>query len=126
MLPQHRVKGHQLVNVDRLQLQLGRGPFFRLGGYVPKLILQRVEHHQRRAALLRIVLNQPVDFPLQFFGDFKTHRSHSPITKSSDPKIATTSLIMCPGRVCDRILRFANEGARIFNRYGTPPPLLKM
>ncbi len=54
------------------------------------------------------------------------HRSHSPITKSSDPKIATVSLIMCPGSTFGRMLRFTNDGARIFIRYGVPPPRLLM
>src|SRR5438094_10564809 len=52
--------------------------------------------------------------------------SHSPITKSRLPNTAGTSLTMQPGRSSGRILRFTNDGARIFNRYGTPPPLLLM
>ena len=55
-----------------------------------------------------------------------SHRSHSPITKSNDPKIAVISLTMCPGNRCDKMLRFTNDGARIFIRYGVPPPLLLM
>src|SRR5437773_2272593 len=54
------------------------------------------------------------------------HRSHSPITKSKLPKIATTSLIMQPGSNSDRILRLTNDGARILSRCGTPPPRLLM
>src|SRR3954451_2065773 len=52
--------------------------------------------------------------------------SHSPITKSRLPSTAGTSLIRQPGSSSGRILRFTNEGARIFSRYGTPPPLLLM
>src|SRR6266542_5636855 len=54
------------------------------------------------------------------------HLSHSPITKSRLPSTAGTSLTMQPGSSSGRILRFTNDGARIFNRYGTPPPLLLM
>src|SRR5439155_226064 len=54
------------------------------------------------------------------------HRSHSPITKSKLPKIATTSLIMQPGSNSGRMLRLTNDGARILSRCGTPPPRLLM
>jgi hypothetical protein len=54
------------------------------------------------------------------------YRSHSPITKSSEPRIATTSLIMWPGRIFERIERLQKEGLRIFSRCGVPPPLLLM
>ena len=37
-------------------------------------------------------------------------RSHSPITKSSEPRMATTSLIMWPGRIFGRMLRFTKRG----------------
>ena len=36
------------------------------------------------------------------------------------------SLIMWPGSRCDRMLRFTNDGERIFSRYGVPPPRLMM
>ncbi len=52
------------------------------------------------------------------------HLSHSPITKSRLPSTAGTSLTRQPGKSSGRILRFTKDGARIFNRYGTPPPLL--
>src|SRR5207247_5726591 len=54
------------------------------------------------------------------------HLSHSPITKSRLPSTAGTSLTRQPGRSSCRILRFTKDGARIFSRYGTPPPLLLM
>src|ERR1051325_3659541 len=57
---------------------------------------------------------------------FSLHLSHSPMTKSRLPSTAGTSLTMQPGRSSGRMLRFTNDGARIFNRYGTPPPLLLM
>src|SRR6476469_5356367 len=57
---------------------------------------------------------------------FSHHLSHSPMTKSRLPSTAGTSLTMQPGSNSGRILRFANDGARIFSRYGTPPPLLLM
>src|SRR5438093_5343660 len=58
------------------------------------------------------------------FGAFQ--RSHSPITKSSEPKMLATSLIMLLGRSQGRMLRFTNDGARILRRCGVPPPLLWM
>lgn len=60
---------------------------------------------------------------LHYFGA-PTYRSHSPITKSSEPRMLTTSLSMWPGRIFGRMLRLMNEGLRIFRRYGVPPPLL--
>src|SRR5207247_7759289 len=54
------------------------------------------------------------------------HLSHSPMTKSRLPSTAGTSLTMQPGKSSGRILRLTNDGARIFSRYGTPPPLLLM
>ena len=54
------------------------------------------------------------------------YRSHSPITKSREPRMATTSLIMWPGRIFGRMERFTKDGARIFSRCGVPPPLLAM
>ena len=54
------------------------------------------------------------------------HLSHSPITKSRLPRTAGTSLTRQPGKSSGRMLRFTKDGARIFNRYGTPPPLLLM
>jgi hypothetical protein len=43
-------------------------------------------------------------------------RSHSPITKSREPRIVTTSLIMWPGRIFERILRLTKLGDRILRR----------
>jgi len=54
------------------------------------------------------------------------HLSHSPITKSRLPSTAGTSLTMQPGRSSGRMLRLTNDGARIFSRCATPPPLLLM
>src|SRR6516225_10726038 len=42
--------------------------------------------------------------------------SDSPMTKSRLPSIATTSLIMWPGRILGRMLRLTKDGARIFSR----------
>ena len=44
------------------------------------------------------------------------YRSHSPITKSSEPRMLTTSLIMWPGRIFGRMLRLMKLGLRIFRR----------
>lgn len=54
---------------------------------------------------------------------FVLHRSHSPITKSSEPRMAGISDTMWPGRSLEVMERLQNEGLRIFRRYGTPPPL---
>ena len=48
------------------------------------------------------------------------------MTKSSEPKIDTVSLIMWPGIKKGRMLRLQNDGLRIFRRLGVPPPLLLM
>src|SRR5690606_24308303 len=58
------------------------------------------------------------------FRGFENHRSHSPMTKSSEPRIATTSEIRMPVQIFGTIERLQNEGERIFKRHGTPPPLL--
>src|SRR5689334_23062255 len=106
------------------------------------MLLQRVQEHERSASLHRIMRDDLVDFylqsrwnqkhlagrrlPLERMGNRCAHRSHSPMTKSRDPTIATVSLIMWPGSRCDRMLRFTNDGARIFRRCGVPPPRLLM
>ena len=51
------------------------------------------------------------------------HRSHSPITKSSEPRIAGMSETMWPGKSFDVSERLQKEGLRIFRRCGTPPPV---
>src|SRR6185369_11714194 len=139
-LVEHRVEGHQLVNIDRLQLQLSSNPFNSLTRDVSELFLHRVQQHERCAPFLGVMRDDFVDFGLQrlwydeirlfeqrirdVFGIGDAHRSHSPMTKSKEPRMATTSLTMCPGRMCGRMLRFTNDGARILRRYGVPPPLL--
>lgn len=74
------------------------------------------------AVALRLVS----DLDIRFFGFRPFYRSHSPITKSNEPRIAVVSLIRCPGNRCDRMLRLQNDGERIFIRYGVPPPRLWM
>src|SRR6266571_2389405 len=59
-----------------------------------------------------------------FHSSLSPYLSHSPMTKSRLPNTAGTSLTMQPGRSSGRMLRLTNDGARIFSRYGTPPPLL--
>jgi hypothetical protein len=46
------------------------------------------------------------------------------MTKSSEPRIATTSEMRMPTQIFGRMERLQNEGERIFRRHGTPPPLL--
>ena len=45
-----------------------------------------------------------------------SYRSHSPITKSSEPRIATTSEIRQPTQIFGRIDRLQKEGDRILRR----------
>src|SRR5437867_1103589 len=102
-----------------------------------------MQHHERGAPFLRVMRNQFVDFAFERrrhaelglaqerIRDWlpwvhRIHRSHSPMTKSKEPRIATTSLIMWPGKSQGKMLRFTKDGARIFNRWGVPPPLLLM
>src|ERR1035437_3408693 len=139
----HWVEGHQLVNVDRLESQLGGDPFHRLERDVAETFLYRMQQHQGCAPLIRIMRDQFVDLRLKRGGHREirlvqqrignrlswvnlVHRSHSPMTKSKEPRTATMSLSMCPGNSQDRMLKFTNEGARIFSRCGVPPPLLLM
>src|SRR6266850_5354717 len=141
LVMKHRIESHQFVNVDRLKSQFSRRPVHRLPRDVSKALLDSVQQHQRRASLLRIMCdhfvylcfegrgNREVRLAHQLVGDrlggmTLVHRSHSPITKSNDPRIATTSLTMWPGRILGKMLRFTNDGARIFNRWGVPPPRL--
>ena len=48
------------------------------------------------------------------------------MTKSSDPKIATVSLTRQPGKILEMMLKFTNDGERLYIRYGVPPPRLLM
>src|SRR2546428_795814 len=68
-------------------------------------------------------------FPSSFeirHSSLPAHLSHSPITKSRLPSTAGTSLTMQPGSSSGRILRFTNDGARIFSRGGGVPYRLKI
>src|ERR1043165_95922 len=118
LLAEHRVESHQFINIDRLQTQPGRSPFDGLSGQIPEMLLQRVQKHQRGAPLLRIMRQEFTKLRLYFGWNVQTHRSASPITKSNDPKIATTSLIMWPRNKYGSMLRFTNDGARILRRLG--------
>src|ERR1035438_1143613 len=102
-----------------------------------------MQQHQRGAPFLGVVGDQFIDLSyhirrhreIRLFaqrvrnwlqGVDLAHRSHSPMTKSNEPRIATTSLSMCFGNNQERMLKFTNEGERIFSRCGVPPPLLLM
>src|SRR5262245_11157215 len=142
LLPEHRVKRDEFVNVDRLQAELLGSPLHGFHRNPAEALLDRVQHHERRASLLRIMRDQLINHRFQRWGhckaglslrqtwdwlsDRRVHRSHSPITKSSEPRIAVTSLTIWPGSRCDRMLRLQNDGARILSRCGVPPPLLLM
>ena len=54
------------------------------------------------------------------------YRSHSPMTKSNEPRMTTMSDMRWPGRILGRMLRLQKEGLLIFRRWGTPPPVLLM
>src|SRR5262249_53567144 len=125
-LPEHRVERHQFQHVDGLDAQLGRRPLDGVQGKESAVRLQRVQYHERRAAFHRVMGEQFVNFGFKLEWDGKLHRSHSPITKSNEPRIAVTSLTMWPGNRCDRMLRLTKLGERIFRRYGVPPPRLLM
>src|SRR5436305_6921959 len=112
------------------------------------MFLHGMKQHQRGAALLGIMSNQLIELRFKRLRNGKVllfsqfiwnllnvirnyfihpfHRSHSPMTKSNEPKMATTSLTMCPGSSFGKLLRFTNDGDRIFSRYAVPPPLLLM
>src|SRR5262249_58260555 len=49
-------------------------------------------------------------------------RSTSPNTTSSEPRIAATSASMWPRHMASIICRWANDGARILQRYGLLVP----
>src|ERR1043166_3408414 len=102
-----------------------------------------MEEHHRSAPFFWIMSDSFIQFRFQVGGHRKirllqkrvrdrfawmdvVHRSHSPITKSNEPRIATTSLTICPGTNFGKMLKLTNEGARIFSRCGVPPPLLWM
>src|SRR5512136_243073 len=57
------------------------------------------------------------------YGASTIHLSHSPMTKSSEPRMAGMSDTMWPGSRREVMERLQNEGLRILRRYGTPPPL---
>src|SRR5579859_1806023 len=128
----HRIKGHQLVNVNGLKLEFGCDPLHRLSGDITETLLNSMQQHQRCATFLGIMADYFVQFGFQLGRYLKTrlflqlvryglsvrdiHRSHSPMTKSKEPRMATTSLTIWPGKICGRMLRFTNDGARIFSR----------
>ena len=80
---------------------------------ITKVLLQRVQQHERGAALYRVMRNNLVDLSFECRRHLEIgirlrrwcclggrdelalfHRSHSPMTKSKEPRIATVSLIM--------------------------------
>ena len=79
---------------QKVQPKLGGNPFDGLRGEMAKMLLNRVQKHQRRASLVRVVRDELLHPGFEFGWNNESHRSHSPITKSSEPKTATTSLIM--------------------------------
>ena len=57
-LPEHRVKRDQFVNIDRLEIELLGRPFDRLLRDAAKTFLDRVQKHERRTPLLRVMRDQ--------------------------------------------------------------------
>ncbi len=74
-----------------------------------------IKHPCSRCSPVADLLRQPSALP---------YRSHSPKTMSTEPRMATISPTIWPGISFGRMLRFTKDGARIFRRWGTPPPLL--
>ena len=59
-------------------------------------------------------------------GCSRVHLSHSPITKSIEPRMATMSATKTPGRSSLSTCRLTKDGARILRRHGAAPPSLRM
>src|SRR6516162_11350669 len=68
LLPQHRIKCHQLENVDRLQLQFLRDPFDAPSSNEAELFLPEMQQRQGGAAFMlrRVLPDDDVDPPLEF------------------------------------------------------------
>ena len=73
LLPQHRIKRQDFLDVDRLQFQFFRRPLNRFPRNPAELFLDRVQHHERRRALHGIMRDQLVHFRFQICCDGKTH-----------------------------------------------------
>src|SRR5687768_10397773 len=100
LLAEHRIERDQFINVDRFEFQFCSGP---LNGWlrdVTKMFLQCVQDHEGSTALFGIMRNEFVNFRSERSRNLKgggrraAHRSHSPMTKSIEPRIETTSLII--------------------------------
>jgi hypothetical protein len=63
LLPEHRIKRHQLVDVDRLQPELLRDPLDGRGRDVALLLLHQVQQRERRTPFDRIVRDDLARFP---------------------------------------------------------------
>ena len=122
LLAEHRVEGDELLDVDRLELELRGDPLDGVARDEALVLLDEVQERQRRAALHRVVRDHLVNLA-EGVGLEVHQRSHSPITKSREPRIDTTSETIAPTHTLGRIERLQNEGARIFSLHGTPPPL---
>ena len=65
-LPQHRIKGYQFENVDRLQLQLVRNPINPFVADKTEMFLPEMQQWQSRASfsLGRVLSNCSIHLPL--------------------------------------------------------------
>ena len=74
-LPKHRVEGNELLNVDRLQIQLFGNPDTGLVRDRAKLVLNEMNDHESGASLLRVTRNDFFDFPQRLFRQFHDQRA---------------------------------------------------
>src|SRR5215469_6208131 len=133
---EHRVEGRDLEHADLGHAEhvgdkldgLLRQPAARL------LLRAPQKRNHRRLLSARRIFGDPRLRPLQIFRrESKTrrllfgkaadaHRSTSPNTTSSEPRIADMSASMCPRERKSIAWRCANEGARILHLYGRLVP----
>src|SRR5260370_24699308 len=71
LLAKHRIKGGQLENIDRLQVELGRNPLHAFIADESKMLLPKMQQGQRSAAfvLRRRTPDRLIPFPLQLGGE---------------------------------------------------------
>ena len=92
------IEGDDFEDLDGLEFEFGCGPFDGCFVDVPEVVLQGVQDGKDGAAFAHGVMRDAlVDFLFKCCGYVHVcpgQRSHSPMTKSRLPRIATTSLIM--------------------------------
>src|SRR5688572_1872547 len=102
LLAEHRIERDELVNVDRLQAELLRGPLDGLLREPAEVFLQRVQQHQRRAPLLvrRIMRDEFVDLGFELAGNGEIHadasKNHSALSNSRETPVSTSAVSASP------------------------------